>query len=130
MYLLSFGSSYEIINNFLRITLVKNTGAAFSIFSQNTFFLIIFTIICLFLIYHILIKNKKLNTFDIITYGILIGGILGNFTDRLLSGYVVDYIHFTFLDFPIFNFADICIVVSVILIIIDIFRRKDETYSK
>jgi len=130
VYFFNFGNSYEIINNFFSITLVKNTGAAFNIFSQNTLFLILFTIICLFTIYHMLIKEKTLSNFETVMYGILIGGILGNFADRIFYGYVVDYLHFTFFDFPIFNFADTCIVVSVILIIVDIFRRKDGTLSK
>jgi len=125
-YFLEFGKSYEIINGFLNITLVKNTGAAFSMFSQNTIFLILFTIVCLLAIYHFIIKKSKLNKFECITYGVLFGGILGNFTDRVLNGYVIDYLHFIIgnYDFPIFNFADICIVVSVTLIIIDTFRRE------
>lgn len=128
---LDYGQTVEIIKNFFSITLIQNTGAAFSILSQNTILLIVLTIIVLNAIYFIVIKDQKLDKFENITYGILIGGILGNFVDRIFNGYVIDYMHFHFLgyNFPIFNFADMCIVISVILIIIQMFRRKNGVQS-
>ena len=56
--------------------------------------------------------------FDIFTHSLLLGGILGNLLDRIVNGYVIDYISLNIFGyhFPIFNFADICIVISVILI--------------
>ena len=70
---------------------------------------------------------------DISIYSLLIGGILGNLFDRIIYGYVVDYLDFYFFNynFPIFNIADICIVCSVVLIIIDTLRGgKGEIKSK
>lgn len=125
---MDYNSSIQLVTNFLSITLVKNTGAAFSILSGNTPFLIILTLLVLMVIYFLIIKDHELNKFDIIIYGILIGGILGNFVDRVFLGYVIDYIHFNFLGYnaPIFNIADALIVISVILIIGSMFRRKNE----
>ena len=131
--LLIDGSHIQVIQNFFSITWVENTGAAFSIFSSNTLFLILVGILSLNLIYWFLIKDKKLSKFEYITYGVLIGGIIGNLVDRVVHGYVIDYLDFNIFgyNFPVFNFADICIVVSIVLIIISIFKGdKHEVSSK
>lgn len=109
-----------IIKNFFNITYIRNYGAAFSILNGNTLFLIIVSIISLFLIYFFLIKNKKLKIIEKVIYGFLIGGLLGNLFDRIIRGYVIDYLAVKIVNynFPIFNFADICIVLSTILLLI------------
>ena len=110
----------NIINNFFYITNVHNTGAAWNILDGNRFFLIFIALIAILSIYLLFIKNKELNKLDIISYGLLIGGIIGNLIDRIIYGYVIDYLEFILINYnyPIFNFADICIVVSVIGIVI------------
>lgn len=122
--------SITIIINFFNITFVKNYGAAYSIFYGNTIFLILISIISLFLIYFFLIKNKELKKIDVFSYGILIGGILGNLIDRVIHGYVIDFLDFKIFgyDFPVFNIADICIVISVFLIII--FSKDDKNENR
>jgi len=112
--------SIVIIKNFLNLTYVENTGAAFSILENNTIFLILITFVTLFLIYKFLLKNKEFNKLEIITYSLLIGGIIGNLIDRIVYGYVIDYLEFIILNrhMPIFNFADICIVIGTILFLI------------
>lgn len=114
-------TSFEIIPNFLNITYVQNFGSAWSIFSGNRLFLIAITIFALFILYKYFIDNQKLSRLEIISYGILMGGIFGNLIDRIIYGYVIDYIDFIIFgyDFPVFNFADMCIVISVGLIIIN-----------
>lgn len=112
----SFGTSLKIIENFLNITLVKNEGAAFNILNENIFLLILIAIFVLIFIYFFIIKDKTLTKTDEILYGVLIGGILGNLLDRIFLGYVVDYIQVCLFNFPVFNFADMCIVISVIII--------------
>jgi len=128
---LSVGSSISVIDGFFSITFLENTGAAFSILSSNTLFLILISILALNLIYFFLIKGKKLNNFEEIIYGILIGGIIGNLIDRVVHGSVIDYLDFNLFgyDFPVFNFADICIVVSIILIIISICKGEKHGVS-
>ena len=107
-----------IFKNFLNITLVKNTGAAFSILSGNTWILIAIGILATLGIIIYVAKMVDLNDGDIFTYSLLLGGVLGNLVDRIFRGYVVDYISLNIFGyhFPIFNFADMCIVVSVTLI--------------
>lgn len=112
--------SKEVVPDFFYITHVHNEGAAWSILSGNTFFLIIISLIILFVIYFFYIKNKYLNKEEIIIYGLLIGGIIGNLVDRFIYGYVIDYLEFIIFNYhyPVFNLADICIVVSIILLVI------------
>ena len=113
--------SFILIKNFLNITLVYNTGAAFSILNGNKLLLIGIGIAALiFLIYYIK-SLEVINDFDIFTYSLLLGGILGNLIDRIVHGYVIDYLSFNFGNFyfPIFNFADVCIVLAVVLISIN-----------
>ena len=78
-------------------------------------FLIVIAIIEIFLIYNIFIKGKKLNKLDNVVFGMLLGGIIGNLLDRIIYGYVIDFLDFNIFgyDFPIFNLADIVIVVSI-----------------
>ena len=110
--------SITIINNFFNITYVRNTGAAWSILSGNVLLLIIISVLALVAIYYYLIKDKELNKIDIVSYSMLIGGIIGNLIDRIVHGYVIDYLDFKIFNynFPIFNVADTLIVISIIII--------------
>lgn len=107
-----------IINNFFNITYVRNTGAAWSILSGNVLLLIMISVLALVAIYYYLIKDKELNKIDIVSYSMLIGGIIGNLIDRVVHGYVIDYLDFKIFNynFPIFNVADTLIVISIIII--------------
>lgn len=132
-FFIPLNTSITIFKNFFYISDVHNYGAAFSILYGNRIFLIIVSVLTLILVYHFLLKNKKFSWMDISIYSLLIGGILGNLFDRIIYGYVVDYLDFYIFgyNFPIFNIADICIVCSVALIIIDTLRGdKVEINSK
>lgn len=109
-----------LIKNLLNITLVYNTGAAFSIFMGSRIFLILIGVLSvlgiLFYVYKIGLETDS----DVFIFSLLLGGILGNLIDRIVHGYVIDYLSFNIGSyyFPVFNFADVCIVFSIILIII------------
>lgn len=115
---LALQQSITIINNFFNITYVRNTGAAWSILSGNVLLLIMISVLALVTIYYYLIKDKDLNKIDIVSYSMLIGGIIGNLIDRIVHGYVIDYLDFKIFNynFPIFNIADTLIVISIIII--------------
>lgn len=115
-----------IINNFFNINLAYNYGAAWSILTGKKIFLILISIIIVIGIYFILIRGKKLRTYESITYGLLIGGILGNLFDRIVYGYVIDFLDFYIFgyDFPIFNLADSFIVISIFMLIVDLIRGE------
>ena len=121
---MDLAQSINIINNFFSITYVRNYGAAFSILTGNRIFLILVTILAIIFIYFIFIKNQKNSALEMTFYGILFGGIFGNLIDRIINSYVIDYLDFKILGFnaPIFNFADMCIVISIFLIVIITFR--------
>lgn len=123
---LELNKSIEIVKNFLSITYVQNDGAAWSLFSGNRFFLIAITLVTITLIYFFLIKDRNLKKLDIIVYGLLLGGIIGNLIDRVIFGYVIDYLDFYLFNYnyPVFNLADTFIVISVFFIIVDMFRSE------
>ena len=112
--------SINIIPNFFSITYVRNTGAAFSIMENNRVLFIIIAIIALILIYKYLIMNKVIDRYLMISYSMLVGGIIGNMIDRIIYGYVIDYLSFNIFgyNFPIFNLADTFIVISIIMLLL------------
>ncbi|MBP3635828.1 MAG: signal peptidase II [Bacilli bacterium] len=120
----------KIISGFFYITNCHNEGAAFSLFSGNIMFLVFITLIILFLIYKAIKKDKGMNLITCLSYGILLGGILGNLYDRVFLGYVIDYLDFIIFDFDfaIFNVADMCIVIGVIMLML--FEGSDKSGGK
>ena len=129
---ISLGKEIFIIPKFLYITNVKNTGGAFSIFENNPIMLAIIGVIVIFFLYSF-IKNKKLSFIEEINYGLLIGGIIGNIIDRFIFNSVTDYIGIIFGSYyyPIFNLADIGIVVSIIILfVLEIGSEKNGISSK
>ena len=130
---LNVGESVIIIKNFLSITLVKNTGAAFSILRSHSFLLIILSVIVLLSLGYYVIKASDIKRYEYVIYGFLIGGILGNLIDRFIRGVVIYYLDFNILGYeaPILNFADICIVVSMfLLLILTVGDDKNEVSSR
>ena len=116
-----------IITNFFSLTKVYNTGASWNILAGHRFVLIIITLIILVLLF--LYQNKfKENKRNILAFSLLYGGIIGNLLDRLIYGYVIDFLDFNIFgyDYPVFNIADICIVIGIILLIIAILKKEDE----
>ena len=114
-----------IIPKFFYLTNVNNTGGAFSILSNNSILLAIIGVIAILVIYSF-IKGKSLSLIEQVSYSFLIGGIIGNIIDRIIFGYVTDYIGLIFgtYYYPVFNLADIGIVVSVIILIFLEFRGE------
>lgn len=135
-YLVStYLTTVNIIDNFFSLTYVLNDGAAFSLFASRIYLLILIAIICLFFIIYEL-KNNLDDRVLSIGYSLALAGLLGNFLDRLIDGYIIDYLSFKILgyNYPIFNFADILIVVGIIVVIIkEILKergKKNEVRSK
>ena len=109
---------------FFSLDYVKNQGAAFNLFSGSRIFLSLLSIIVtIFIIYFILNKNNISNT-DLLSYSLILGGTIGNGIDRIIKGYVIDFINLNFIDFPVFNIADISINIGVILILYSFIKYK------
>lgn len=117
-----------LIKNVLNLSFVKNTGGAYGIGNNNVMILIILNIIIIgVLIAYVFIKEEQLKTNIIIFISIIIAGGMSNLIDRIFRGFVIDYIDINPLfKYPVFNFADICIVCGAILIIIDLIINKNK----
>jgi signal peptidase II len=109
-----------LIPNFLYLTFVTNTGTFWGLFSNINIFFMILSIIVLSLLIYIITVKTSLNKLNTILYSLVISGIIGNLIDRIIRGYVVDFIGIKIFNynFPIFNFADIYIVIGVLLFIL------------
>ena len=118
------GGGKQLIPGIIELTNLRNSGAAWSIFEgQQTFFTII-TIIAIIVIGYFIWQYRK-NVSMIIGLALIMAGTIGNFIDRLRQGYVVDMFETTFINFPIFNIADMCLTIGVIWLIICILKEKD-----
>ena len=117
------------INNFLNFTLAFNHGAAFSFLSNaggwQRWFFILFSVIVILIITYILVKEKNS---QYIAFSFVIGGAIGNLYDRILYGYVIDFIEFHYNSFywPIFNIADIAISIGIILLLYSMFAKESK----
>ena len=111
-----------LIDKVLSFTYVENYGAAWGIFNKYDILLKILIPIFILVIIVFLIKSKP-TKFETLAGSLVIGGAIGNYIDRLIRGYVVDFIDFKF--WPVFNFADICIVVGCIMLVISFIRREN-----
>lgn len=110
----------------------SNTGAAFGVLQDNNRFFIGLCISALLGLLWALKRNLFPGTLNLMAVLLLISGILGNFTDRLVHGYVVDFLLFDFgfppfNPWPAFNVADSCICVAVVLLLIVSFRDARQT---
>ena len=118
-----------VIGDAVVLTYIRNTGTAWSLLSGKTVFLLIITIIvCLLLIYvyHNIVEEDGFGLVRFLIMAIM-GGAIGNMIDRIRLKYVVDFIYFKIIKFPVFNFADICVTVSIFLLLfICIFKLKSE----
>jgi len=109
------GSSIPVLNNILHITLVRNTGAAFGIFSSYPHLFVVAAVIAAgFVLFFLVWRRALLNNTEIIALCFVLGGTLGNLTDRLRVGYVIDFIDFRV--WPVFNVADSFITIGALML--------------
>lgn len=110
------GINSEFIKNFIKFYYTENTGGAWSIFSNSTLFLTIFSATASILLIIFLYLSKNNSKSFHIAIGFIIGGALGNLFDRICFGYVRDFIKLEFINFPIFNLADSFLTVGIVLL--------------
>ena len=118
-----------VIKNWFDLTFVENRGAAFGILEGQRWFFVAMTIlvtgVAIYYLYKIR-KEKNEYTWLKVSIVLILAGAWGNCIDRLLRGYVVDYFEFTFISFPVFNVADIYVVVGTILMSVLMFFVIEE----
>ncbi len=118
-----------VVPDFFNLVNVTNTGAAFGSFKGNNTFFIIISIIAFVVVTVLLVRHRRSDPWRDISLALLLTGILGNLTDRLLYGHVIDFLlfnlHIRYADpWPAFNVADSCISIAVVLFIIHSFGKQ------
>jgi signal peptidase II len=122
-----------IIKNVFHLTYMENTGAAFSIFSQNTNLLKIISTVAIIFMFLLIntFKDKSYSIYYQSFLAMIIGGAIGNLIDRIQYGFVIDYFDFRLIDFAVFNVADSFISVGAVLLgILIIFIDKSDRKIK
>jgi signal peptidase II len=118
-----------VMPDFFNLVNVTNDGAAFGSFKGNNTFFVIISIIALVVVTILLLRHRRSDPWQDVSLGLLLAGILGNLTDRLLYGHVIDFLlfnlHIRYADpWPAFNVADSCISIAVVLFIIHSFGKQ------
>ncbi len=118
-----------LIPDFFALVHVTNTGAAFGSFAHNNHFFVALSCVALVIVTVLLFRREPPDPWRRFALGLLLAGILGNLTDRLLHGQVTDFLlfdlHFPFAHpFPAFNVADSCICIAVFCFVIHSFRQS------
>ena len=107
-----------------KIDFVKNYGAAFNLFSGSRIFLSITSVIFSIILIYLILKKNNINFINYLSYSFILGGAIGNGIDRLVNGYVFDFINLNIINFPVFNIADISINIGFILMLYSFFKKK------
>ena len=118
-----------VISGFFNLVNVTNTGAAFGSFRNNNTFFIAISSVALLVVLALLVRRRPSDPWRDLSLAVLLAGILGNVTDRLLYGHVIDFLLFDLHipyahPWPAFNVADSCISVAVVLFIIHSFWQS------
>ena len=125
-YLMFYNYKILINKDFLlfRLDFVKNYGAAFNILSGSRIFLSLISIFFSIIIIYLIFRKNTLNSIDLYSYSFILGGTIGNGIDRIYKGFVVDFINLNFINFPVFNIADISINIGFIFLLYNIFKNN------
>lgn len=127
---LKYYPPYVLIDGVLELNYLENKGAAFGMLQDKRTLFIFMTVVMLTVVFYVLLKlpaGKKFVSWQVFLCLICAGGI-GNMIDRLRFDYVVDFIYFVLIDFPVFNLADIFITVGTVLffVVILFFTKEEE----
>lgn len=123
------GDSIPVLGDFFHITYVRNTGAAFSMLEGHTTLLVVVTgaVICIGIIF-VIVKSTSYKKIFLWSVSLMCGGGLGNLTDRMAYGYVIDMFDFGW--FPVFNVADIAVVTGCALLAVYMIVYENKNYDK
>ena len=120
------------IAGFFRLVNITNTGAAFGSFKNNNTFFIVISCLALLFVVALLVRRRSWDVWRDVSLALLAAGVLGNLTDRIRYGHVIDFLLFDFGShvpkflhpWPAFNVADSCICIAVVCFIIHSFRQN------
>ncbi|BAO06890.1 signal peptidase II [Enterococcus mundtii] len=127
----ALGETKSVIPGILSLNHIRNFGAAWSLLEGKMWFFTVVTIIAVVVILTLMIKNRSNgNRWFMIGLTLILAGAIGNFIDRVRLGYVIDMFQTDFVNFPIFNVADISLVIGVICVLIYIILDEKEQRKK
>lgn len=125
------GSDISLVPGVLELHYLENKGAAWGILQDKTWLLLTVTALVLIVIVYVFYRLPHKKQFHFLRFCLVLlaAGALGNFIDRIIKHYVVDFIYFSLIDFPVFNFADCYVCISAVLILYCIlFKYKDADF--
>ena len=114
----------------LDLTYVQNTGAAFSLFSRHTWILALLSVVVSVVLVIALARRLFPQWWGMLALALLLGGAVGNLIDRVLFGFVTDMFATTFMNFPVFNVADMCLVIGGVLLCLTVIFSFAEDRQK
>ncbi len=119
---MSYGESIKVIPGVFHITFVLNNGTAFGLLKGQNASLSVFSILAIIAISFYVIVKKKQGMVISLALGLILGGALGNLLDRIRLGHVIDF--FDFRVWPVFNVADSCITIGIVLLLWNMLVKK------
>lgn len=123
--------AFVLVDGIFELVYVENTGAAFSMLeNQKWFFIIVTSVVMVFLLAVILSGRYRRHPLLNVSFVLVFAGGIGNLIDRIWHGYVIDYLYFKWIDFPVFNFADCCLVIGAIFMLIFFFFVYEDKSPK
>lgn len=127
-----FGRSVPVIGDVFHITYYGNTGMAFGMLADNKVLLIGLCTVILAVLIYVIYRLKPQGLLATLSFGMVIGGAIGNVFDRILYGFVIDFLDFRLINYPIFNVADCFVVVGTVLLAVYIlfFAKEEDEVGK
>ena len=119
-------TSQTFLPGLFDLTYIRNTGAAFSILRSQTWLLTVLSGIAVAVLLVLLLRRAIPSKLGMLSLSLLLAGAAGNFIDRLAFGYVTDMFQTTFMNFPVFNVADIGVVVGGFFLVLAVLTAKEE----
>lgn len=112
------GASVRCIDGLFHLTYIQNKGAAFGMLSDRRWIFMVVSVVAIGAILVYILKAKPQNMWEKTALGMIVGGGIGNMIDRVVNGYVVDFVEVEFMDFAVFNVADAFVTVSCGILIV------------
>ena len=119
-------TSQTFLPGLFDLTYIRNTGAAFSILRSQTWLLTVLSGIAVVVLLVLLLRRAIPSKLGMLSLSLLLAGAAGNFIDRLAFGYVTDMFQTTFMNFPVFNVADIGVVIGGFFLVLAVLTAKEE----
>ena len=108
----------SFIKGFMKLTFTKNTGASFGMLRNHTLFLTIITSVFVLVMLYVIVSKRTTSKLMNTALILITAGGIGNLYDRIVYGYVVDYFEFTFVNYAVFNFADVLINIGAVILFV------------